>query len=182
MGNRRVSHVFSLAETLVANLPRVLGHYNQLTSSAVMDTERVAKFVTIHAKILCKLAEEHPAALRAVLPTLLPFAAELIVSGKDTYAHIPERLIVQSMIILKTFAMKATEEVDQDEDETQEQIEIVKLSKQFFTRDALATLIRNVIMKYLILSSDDIELWETAPEGKFISQSEYADMYTLKYV
>ena len=32
-----------------------------------MDTEPIAKFVTVHAKIICKLSDDHPTALREIL-------------------------------------------------------------------------------------------------------------------
>ena len=72
------------------------------------------------------------------------------------------------MIMLKTFAMKATEEFDQDQlDNKEADLEIAKIAKSFYTVEVLATFIRHVIMDYLVLSEGDIEMWTTDPEGNY---------------
>ena len=88
------------------------------TQASGIDEEILAKFVTLHLKIMSKLTEEHSSALCPILPQLLPFCAELLVSGSQRYTQIPPRLIVTSMLILKSFAMRAKDEQDENESES----------------------------------------------------------------
>ena len=59
----KCENVKSLVKTLLQQLPQIIEHFNTLHSSKMVDTEKFGKYVTIHAKILCKLSEDHPAAL-----------------------------------------------------------------------------------------------------------------------
>ena len=61
------AQVKSLVKTLLQQLPPMLDHFNRLKNSKIMDTEPIAKFVTVHAKIICKLSDDHPTALREIL-------------------------------------------------------------------------------------------------------------------
>ena len=92
-------------------------NYASQAISQGIDDEILSKFVTLHLKIMSKLTEEHSAALCPILPQLLPFCAELLVSGPQRYKHIPPRLIVTAMLILKSFAMRAKDDIDENESE-----------------------------------------------------------------
>lgn len=59
-------------------------------------------------------------------------------------------------------------------------IQVIKIANSFFSLDALVTLMRHVIMDFLIMSQDDLENWESSPEDYINDEKNESWLYDVR--
>ena len=176
MDPSRCPNVKSLSRSCLTEVPNILKLYNNLLCGIEKDS--LDKFITTHLKIIARISNEYPTAHVEILRELLQFVGDLIVNGKKTYDHVPEKVLVQCMKILKQYSIKASADNPDDDDESEEKAQTRyfihkftnlqffprKIIKEFFSEDVLIALVRHVILEFLMISKDDLEQWESDPE------------------
>ena len=87
-----------------------------------IEKDSLDKFLTTHLKIIARISNEYPTAHVEILRELLQFVGDLIVNGRKTYDHIPDKVLVQCMKILKQYSIKASADNPDDDDESEEKV------------------------------------------------------------
>ena len=58
--------------------------------------------------------------------------------------------------------------------------EVIRISSSFFSLDALVTLMRHVIMDFLIMSQGDLDNWESSPEDYINDEKNESWLYDIR--
>ena len=58
--------------------------------------------------------------------------------------------------------------------------EVIRISSSFFSLDALVTLMRHVIMDFLIMSQEDLDNWESSPEDYINDEKNESWLYDIR--
>lgn len=124
------------------------------------------KMVTLFTKVLLDYEEMHPDTMVQFLHQSLEMAVHynLRETGKDLLF---ERFTVNSFNLVKMILRCENYKPSKNLHENQEDsltMEAYKIKMSFFTYSTLSEILKRLVCQYLLLTEDDLQLWDTDPE------------------
>uniref|UniRef100_A0A8C6TQK0 Importin-11 n=1 Tax=Neogobius melanostomus TaxID=47308 RepID=A0A8C6TQK0_9GOBI len=127
--------------------------------------EKLEKTIILYTKVLLDFLEHHPCAFIPLIQRSLEFAVSYVFTPVGEGVTF-ERFIVQCMnlikIILKNDAYKPNKNI---EDSKPESLEAHKIKTAFFTHSTLTEIGRRLVSHYLLLTEEELAMWEEDPES-----------------
>uniref|UniRef100_A0A8C6WQL3 Importin-11 n=1 Tax=Neogobius melanostomus TaxID=47308 RepID=A0A8C6WQL3_9GOBI len=122
-------------------------------------------FLSLPTSLLLDFLEHHPCAFIPLIQRSLEFAVSYVFTPVGEGVTF-ERFIVQCMnlikIILKNDAYKPNKNI---EDSKPESLEAHKIKTAFFTHSTLTEIGRRLVSHYLLLTEEELAMWEEDPES-----------------
>uniref|UniRef100_A0A3B4AHG4 Importin-11 n=1 Tax=Periophthalmus magnuspinnatus TaxID=409849 RepID=A0A3B4AHG4_9GOBI len=133
--------------------------------------EKLEKTIILYTKVLLDFLEQHPCAFIPHIQRSLEFAVSYVFTPAGEGITF-ERFIVQCMnlikMILKNDAYKPNKNI---EDSKPESLEAHRIKTAFFTHPTLAEIGRRLVSHYLLLTEEELAMWEEDPESFAVEET-----------
>ncbi|XP_072166659.1 importin-11-like [Diadema setosum] len=143
--------------------------------------EKLEKMAILHTKVLIDSQESFPLAYVDFISSSLEFCVACVFSD-DNQHLLFERFTVQSMNLIKAVVKCENYKVRAGPDEEPSPISVKaeKAKTTFFTDAVLQEICQRLIMHYFPLRQDDLQLWESDPEGFVADEGGESWKFTLR--
>ena len=138
-----------------------------LGNAKVCWREIFEKYSVLHMKLLADLLENHPFSFLPVMKEALNVICRLCFTPEGENLLF-QRFIIMSFNIIKQVLLcpeyKLPKQVDQEELRNTPAFEGHTIKKNFFEPPTVTEIAKCLISHYLLLSKDDLQLWDADPE------------------
>ncbi|XP_047739577.1 importin-11 [Hyalella azteca] len=135
------------------------------------------KYANLLMKCLLELLENYPYCFLNYLANVLSLVTTLVFTD-DGNAVLYERFTVQCLCMIKSILDCPEYQVNKIVEETKnpEALHAYRIKSEFFTTTVLEQICHRLITQYFLLSREDLEIWESDPEG-FCTEVEGGDSW-----
>ncbi|XP_043919759.1 importin-11 [Protopterus annectens] len=133
--------------------------------------DKLEKNIILYTKVLLDFLDYHPYHFIPLIQRSLEFAVSYVFTEVGE-GVVFERFVVQCMnlikMIVKNSAYKPAKNVEDSKVET---LEAHKIKMEFFTYQTLTEICRRLVSKYLLLTEEELTMWEEDPEGFAVEET-----------
>ncbi|XP_025988131.1 importin-11 [Solenopsis invicta] len=139
------------------------------------------KFIIHLTKVLLGVLEMHPFCYVELIPTSLEFSVFYCFTEAGQ-ALAFERFIIQCLNLVKMILLSTSYRPAKVIEETKDPLVLraCQLRQEFFTPDTLTEICSRLVTHYFILTSADLEMWDTNPENFAIDDGGESWKYSLR--
>ncbi|XP_041464920.1 importin-11-like [Lytechinus variegatus] len=143
--------------------------------------EKLEKMAILHTKILIDCQESFPLAYIDFISSSLELCTSCVFSDENRHLLF-ERFQVQCMNLIKAIVRceKYKERTGPDEEPDPVTVKAEGAMKGFFTESIVTEICQRLIMQYFPLGQEDLELWESDPEGFVADESGESWKFSLR--
>lgn len=163
-----INLVFTRLETLLECRRSLWGNRQMV--------DKCERLILLMSKVLLDVLEVHPFSFIQFIPTALQFVARYNFTETGKGLLFPH-FIVNCLNLLKGIIHSDSYKIDSRKADkvNPATVEAHKLKMEFFTPSTLTEICHHLINRYFLLSSDDLQAWESDPET--FCQDEGGDSY-----
>uniref|UniRef100_A0A8C4NCP5 Importin-11 n=1 Tax=Eptatretus burgeri TaxID=7764 RepID=A0A8C4NCP5_EPTBU len=133
--------------------------------------ERLEKSIILCTKVLLDMVDQHAFSFVPFLSRTLEFAGSFIF-GSTAGKSPSQRFLVQCMSLVKLIIKNELYKVRKDpSDANPKTLEALRLKEAFFQPTTLSQMCQKLVTYHLLLTSDDLDMWDEDPEGFAIEES-----------
>lgn len=132
---------------------------------------KLEKNILLYTKVLLDFLDYHPYHFIPLIQRSLEFAVSYVFTEVGEGVAF-ERFIVQCMNLIKMIVRNsAYKPAKNAEDSKAETLEAHKIKMEFFSYTTLTEMCRRLVCKYLLLTEEELTMWEEDPEGFAVEET-----------
>lgn len=130
------------------------------------DRERLEKYIVLHQKIWSEFLENHPYSFVSLIRPALTFVCSMCFTDEGK-GLLFQRFIIFSFNLLKGILVCMEYKPPKNIQDTKEEatLKAFAIKSEFFQVNTVTEICSRLITDYLLMTPDDLELWDEDPEG-----------------
>ncbi|XP_057379434.1 importin-11-like [Daphnia carinata] len=176
----QTNSVMEFVQSLYERIKNLL-QYRQVILSNESLLALCEKYLVVHCKVLRDLLDFHPFSFVPFIRMTVEFVLHYLFQPENQILLF-DSFVVQCLNLIKGIVLCAEYRPAKVIEDTKEPatLEAYRIKSEVFTPDSLSLMCRQLIENYLLLSQEDLHLWETNPEEFAAEEGGEAWKYSLR--